>query len=82
MKTVLIAVEDTLCICNNCKKEFTILKENLLDDYRQCTHCGSLRWKYKWEWELKQQKKTSKTPEYLFMEWMWKEWEKTLNETI
>lgn len=40
---------DMVCVCRNpkCKKEFIIPKENLLDDYRQCTHCGSLRWDFK-----------------------------------
>lgn len=40
---------DTVCVCRNCKKDFTILKENLLDDYLQCTWCGSLRWDFKEE---------------------------------
>lgn len=47
MKIVLRPVEDTKCVCNNCKKEFIIPKEQMLEDYRQCTFCGSLRWKFK-----------------------------------
>jgi hypothetical protein len=45
--TVRMTIEDTKCVCRNCKKEFIIPKERMLEDYRQCTFCGSLRWKYK-----------------------------------
>jgi hypothetical protein len=49
MEIVFMPVVDTPCICKNkdCKKEFTILKENMLDDFRQCPFCGSLRFDYK-----------------------------------
>jgi Zn finger protein HypA/HybF involved in hydrogenase expression len=47
MKMTLIPVTDTKCVCRNCKKEFTIPKEQMLEDYRQCTFCGSLKWDYK-----------------------------------
>lgn len=47
MKMTLIPIADTKCVCRNCKKEFTILKEQMLEDYRQCTFCGSLKWDYK-----------------------------------
>ena len=42
---------DRLCICKNCKKEFTILKENQRDNYLQCSHCGSLKWTKKDEYD-------------------------------
>ena len=47
MKITLIPVVDTPCVCKACKKEFIIPKEKMLEDYRQCTWCGSLKWKYK-----------------------------------
>ena len=47
MKMTLIPLADTKCVCRNCKKEFIILKEQMLEDYRQCTFCGSLKWDYK-----------------------------------
>lgn len=51
---------DQLCICKNCKKKFTILKENQLDNYLQCSHCGSLKWDGKDEYDMKQEKKKKK----------------------
>lgn len=45
--TVRMTIEDTKCVCRNCKKEFIIPKEKMLEDYRQCTFCGSLKWSYK-----------------------------------
>lgn len=45
--TLRMTIEDTKCVCNNCKKEFIIAKEQMLENYRQCTFCGSLKWKYK-----------------------------------
>lgn len=56
MKIVLMPNIDTLCICRNCKKEFRILKENLLDNYIQCSYCGSLRWDTKEDSEERQLK--------------------------
>jgi hypothetical protein len=47
MKITLIPVVDTPCVCKACKKDFIIPKEKMLEDYRQCTWCGSLKWKYK-----------------------------------
>jgi len=47
MKIVLIPIIDTPCVCRACKKEFIILKEQMLENYRQCTWCGSLKWQYK-----------------------------------
>ena len=47
MKIILMPNIDTICICKNCKKEFIIPKENLTEDFRQCTWCGSLRWDFK-----------------------------------
>lgn len=45
--TLRMTIEDTKCVCRNCKKEFMIPKEQMLENYRQCTFCGSLRWNYK-----------------------------------
>jgi len=47
MKLILVPVADTVCVCRNCGKEFVIPKERMLEDYRQCTFCGSLKWDYK-----------------------------------
>ncbi len=49
MKIVLMPVIDTLCVCRNCKKDFIIPKEKLLENYLQCNWCGSLRWDTKEE---------------------------------
>jgi hypothetical protein len=40
----LTPIEDTKCVCKNCEKEFIIPKEKMLENYRQCTFCGSLKW--------------------------------------
>jgi len=53
MKIVLMPIIDTPCVCGNCKKEFIIQKEKMLEDYRQCTWCGSLKWKYKEDIKIK-----------------------------
>lgn len=60
MKIILMPYADQLCICKNCKKKFTILKENQLDNYLQCSHCGSLKWDGKDEYDMKQEKKKKK----------------------
>ncbi len=39
-----MSIVDTKCVCRNCKKEFIIPKEKMLENYRQCTFCGSLKW--------------------------------------
>lgn len=40
----LTPIADTKCVCKNCTKEFIIPKEKMLENYRQCTFCGSLKW--------------------------------------
>ena len=40
----LTPIADTKCVCRNCTKEFIISKEKMLENYRQCTFCGSLKW--------------------------------------
>lgn len=47
MKIVLIPNVDRVCVCKNCKKEFTIKKEKLVENYLGCEYCGSLKWKDK-----------------------------------
>lgn len=43
MKIVLKPVVDTEYVCANCKYEFTIIKEKILENYNRCPQCGCLR---------------------------------------
>ncbi len=59
MKIVVRPVIDSVCVCRNCKKEFIIKKERLLENYLQCTFCGSLKWDFKDEIVEKLNKKAN-----------------------
>ena len=57
MKIVLKPVVDTEYVCANCKNEFVITKEKILENYNRCPQCSCLRKFDKDEWIEKQNKK-------------------------